>query len=485
MASHPQDCLSCVRSGNCELSKLAADLGVRSGRYSGIVKDHALDISSPSLWRDPNKCVLCGRCVTVCKEVQGIGAIDYAGRGFRTRVSPGFARGLNASDCVFCGQCARVCPTGAIVERSHVDAVVAELADPNVAVVVQIAPAVPATLVNERDPVDGVEAALGRLSSAFKAVGFDAVFDTGFAADLTIMEESNELLDRILNGGVLPMFTSCSPAWIRYVEIHRPDLIPHLSTCKSPQQMAGSVIKAIYPKVADLEGKRLVVVSIMPCTAKKYEADDLHDVDYVLTTRELDALWGRFGIDFETYRGSAPLDEPFSQASGAGRLFAGTGGVMEAALRTAHHLVAGEEVAGGPRITAARGLGGVREFEIQAADAELRLAVVNGLGRLTESIDEILAADQPFHFVEVMSCPGGCVGGGGQPYDTDTEAVRARLERLYTVDRRSSWRRSHENTQVEALYEEHLGRPLGEVSHELLHRSYNDRSRKAEESLSL
>ncbi len=477
VASHPQDCLSCARGGDCELAGLASDLGVRRRRYVGAVKHHPADISSPALWRDPDKCVLCGRCVTMCHDVQGIGAIDFVGRGFKTRVAPGFSLGLNVSDCVFCGQCARVCPTGAIVERDQVDDVVAALADPDITVVAQVAPAVPATLLEGHSKSEGVRTMLERLAASLKRVGFDAVFDTGFAADLTIMEEGSELLDRIVHGGVLPMFTSCSPAWVHYVETHRPELIPHLSTCKSPQQMAGALIKEIYPAYAGVDRDKLVVVSIMPCTAKKFEAQDLTGVDYVLTTRELEHLWGRFGVDFAHATEQTPLDPPFSEASGAGRLFAGSGGVMEAALRTAHKLVAGKELAGDPKITEARGLDGVRRFTVSAGEAELGLAVVNGLGRVRDTIDELLNADPPVHFVEVMSCPGGCVGGGGQPYDTDAAAIKERLQRLYEVDRRSRTRRSHENSEVQSLYEDLLGRPLGEVSHRLLHRTYTDRRR--------
>jgi NADP-reducing hydrogenase subunit HndD len=353
--------------------------------------------------------------------------------------------------------------------------VVAALADPDTVVVAQVAPAVPATLLEQRRGAQGVRAMLERLAGALKHVGFDAVFDTSFAADVTIMEEATELLDRLQNGGVLPMFTSCSPAWVHFVETRRPDLIPHLSTCKSPQQMAGTLIKEIFPAYAGLGDKRLVVVSIMPCTAKKFEAHDQTGVDYVLTTRELDALWGRFGVDLEQFAESVPLDAPFAQASGAGRLFAGSGGVMEAAARTAHKLVTGVELKDGPRVVEARGNEGVRHFTLAAAGVELNLAVVNGLGRLHETLDELLTADPPVHFVEVMSCPGGCVGGGGQPYDTDSDAVSGRLKRLYDVDRHSPERRSHENADVQALYEDVLGRPLGEVSHRLLHRGYADR----------
>jgi NADH-quinone oxidoreductase subunit G/NADP-reducing hydrogenase subunit HndD len=335
---------------------------------------------------------------------------------------------------------------------------------------------VPATLLEGHSKSEGVRVMLERLAAALKRVGFDAVFDTSFAADLTIMEEASELLDRVLNGGVLPMFTSCSPAWVNYVETHRPDLIPHLSTCKSPQQMAGALIREIYPDHIDLGGRRLVVVSIMPCTAKKYEAQDLSGVDLVLTTRELEHLWGRFGVEFGRSTEQVPLDPPFAEATGAGRLFAGSGGVMEAAVRTAHMMVAGRELDGGPKVAEARGREGVRRFTVTAGDAHLNLAVVNGLGRLTETVDDLLDPQAGVHFVEVMSCPGGCVGGGGQPYGTDTQAVKERLERLYEVDRRSRARRSHENADVMTLYEELLGRPLGEVPHRLLHRTYTDRS---------
>ena len=479
VANHPQDCLSCRRGGDCELARLAADLGVRERRYVGAVRHHPVDISSPALWRDPDKCVLCGRCVTVCHAVQGVGAIDFAGRGFRTRVAPGFSEGLNLSDCVFCGQCARVCPTGAIVERDQVDDVVAALADPDAVVVAQVAPAVPATLAGDGHGRRGVAAVLRRLSAALARVGFDAVFDTTFAADLTVVEESNELLARLREGGPLPMFTSCSPAWVNFVEKHRPDLIPHLSTCKSPQQMAASLIRELYPRTVDLGGRRLVVVSVMPCTAKKAEALEVGDVDVVLTTRELSRLWDRFGIDFARIDEERPLDPPFAEASGAGRLFAGSGGVMEAALRTAYELATGSGLPGGPVVREARGLEGVRRFAVNTGDTELQLAVVNGLGRLREVVDDLLTGDPRLHFVEVMSCPGGCVGGGGQPYDTDAAAVRERLRRLYRADEEAGRRRSHENEAVQEIYERLLGRPLGEAAHRLLHRAYRDRSGEA------
>jgi iron-only hydrogenase group A len=472
VANHPQDCLVCDRSGSCELADLTREVGARPRQYAGMKKDQHLDISSPAISRDPNKCVLCGRCVTMCHQIQGIGAIDFTDRGFRTQVGPGFSAGLNVSGCTYCGQCVRVCPTGALMERSHVDAVVAALSDPNAVVVAQVAPAVPATLDQERSRHEGVPAMLEHLSAALKRIGFTAVFDTGFAADVTIMEEANELVKRVQDGGVLPMFTSCSPAWVQYVELHRPDLIPHMSSCKSPQQMAGALIREIYPKFAGLgPEKRLVVVSLMPCTAKKFEAQDLGDVDYVLTTRELSALWGRFGIDFAAFEDRAPLDPPFAEATGAARLFGGTGGVMEAAVRTAATLLGGAPPTG--PLTEARGLDGFKCFNVEVGDVKLNLGIINGLGRLRSTLPTALSG---MHFVEVMSCPGGCSGGGGQPYNSDMQDVRKRIQRIYDADLKSETKYSHDNKSVAELYEELLGKPLSDVSHHLLHRTYTDRS---------
>ena len=477
VSNHPQDCLTCSRNANCELQKIASELGIRERRYRGIMKNQPIDISSPSLSRDPNKCVLCGRCVAVCHQVQGVGAIDFIDRGFKTRIGPGFHAGMNVSTCVFCGQCTRVCPTAALTERSQVEEVVAALSDPNAFVVAQVAPAVPATLM-EKAEASSVKSMLLRLAGALKRIGFSAVYDTGFAADLTIMEEVSELAKRVQTGGVLPMFTSCSPAWIQYVESQRPDLIPNLSTCKSPQQMAASLIKDVLPKEVDLKGKRIVCVSLMPCTAKKFEASEMGDVDMVLTTREIEVLFRRFGIDLARMTEHGTLDAPFSSASSAGRLFAGTGGVMEAAIRTAHKMLTGRELTGGLKVEEARGLEGVKRFTLDVGGTPLNFAVVNGLGRLPGVLDPMAKGTSDLHFVEVMTCPGGCIGGGGQPYDTDPEAIRERLDRLYETDRRATLRVSHDNGEVQALYESMLGKPLGEVSHHLLHRTYVDRKHK-------
>jgi NADH-quinone oxidoreductase subunit G/NADP-reducing hydrogenase subunit HndD len=480
IANHPNDCLVCARNQNCELAQVASELGVRERRYRGLKKNHPIDLSSPALVRDPNKCILCGRCVAVCHQVQGVGAIDFAERGFKTRVEPGFFDGINVSDCIFCGQCTRVCPTAALMEKSQVDGVVAALADPNVIVVAQVAPAIPATLM-ENAQASSVRTMLLRLAAALKRIGFGAVFDTGFAADLTIMEEVSELIRRVQTGGPLPMFTSCSPGWIQYVEKHRPDLIPHLSTCKSPQQMAAALIKDVYPKHRDLGGKRLVCVSLMPCTAKKVEASELGDVDFVLTTREIEQLLVRFGIDLNKSTEQGMLDPPFSSASGAGRLFGGTGGVMEAAIRTAHKMLTGTELKGGFKIEEARGLEGIKCFSLDVGGTMLNFGIVNGLGRLKPILDPLSKGASNLHFIEVMTCPGGCIGGGGQPYESDAENIRVRLERLYDADRRSTVKTSHDNSEVQELYAEMLGKPLGEISHHLLHRSYVDRRAEAKE----
>ncbi len=478
LASHPDDCLSCRRNNDCELSALAAELGVRPRRYPGQRKNHRVDVSSPSIVRDPNKCVLCGRCVTVCDAVQGVGAIDFVGRGFNTRVEPGFYDGMNVSGCVYCGQCVRVCPTAALTEKSQVEQVAAALGDPDCFVVAQVAPAVPATLLEETAGGSVLEV-IERLAAALKRIGFDRVFDTGFAADLTIMEEVSELVERVRSGGVLPMFTSCSPAWVRYVEQHQPSLIPNMSTCKSPQQMAAALFKELLPQRPEVQGRRVVSVSIMPCTAKKAEADDLGDVDFVLTTRELGTLLKRYGLRLDALNERTPLDAPFGEATGAGRIFAGSGGVMEAAIRTAHKMLTGAELEKGPKVEAARGLDGFKVFSVEVGGTQLNFGVVNGLGRLPLVLERMARGECDLHFIEVMSCPGGCVGGGGQPYGTDLAALQARLERLYQVDRRSARRASHENEEVEALYHDFLGAPLGHQSHRLLHRSYQDRSRRA------
>ena len=475
VANHPQDCLVCHRSGTCELADLAQELGARPKQYVGMKKDQALDISSPAIWRDPNKCVLCGRCVTMCHQIQGIGAIDFIDRGFRTQVGPGFSAGINVSGCTYCGQCVRVCPTGALMERSQVDAVVAELGDPDTVVVAQIAPAVPATLAAGRSKPQSVPVMLEQPGG-------------GPQADRLRRRVRHRLRRRPHHHGrghrvgeAAPGQTGrcpCSPVARRpgstTSSCHRPDLIPHMSTCKSPQQMAGALIKEIYPRFAGLEGKRLVLVSLMPCTAKKYEAQDLGDVDYVLTTRELGALWDRFGIDFDTFEERAPLDPPFAEATGAARLFGGTGGVMEAAVRTAATLV-GAEAPAGP-LTEARGLDGVKCFTLDVGDTTLEAgsgqragpsAAGPGGGAVRHALRRGHVLPRRMRRRRRPALRG------------EMKDVRKRIDRIYDADAEAEVRVSHENKSVAALYEEYLGRPLGEVSHRLLHRAYTDRSAAA------
>ncbi|MDR1726590.1 MAG: (2Fe-2S)-binding protein [Acidobacteriota bacterium] len=477
LAGHPDDCLYCARADDCELSRLAALLDVRERRYAGRVKDQPIDVSSVAIVRDPSKCILCGRCVTVCQTEQGVGAIDFAGRGFDTSVRPGGDAGLDVSDCVFCGQCVRVCPTGALGERSAVAEVseaLGKAASGRLDAVAQIAPAVPATLAAELG-LGNPMAALELVTGALRQIGFSAVYDTSFAADLTVMEEAHELLGRLGGGGPLPMFTSCSPAWVRFVELHRPEFVPHLSTCKSPQQMAAALIK----ERAAREGRDVYSVAVMPCTAKKQEAFEVGDLDAVLTTRELLRLLKNFGVEpgNDAKLRSRP-DAPFGEASGAGRLFGGSGGVMEAALRTAAHMAGAETP---PRATASAPLRSgerIRTFTAPVGGRELRCAVASGLGAAKSLLDQLAAKKVDLDFVEVMSCPGGCIGGGGQPRrrrdrSGHDEMLKARRIRIHDADKKAPLHAAHENPEVARLYEEWLGAPGGGESHRLLHRGYN------------
>jgi NADH-quinone oxidoreductase subunit G/NADP-reducing hydrogenase subunit HndD len=479
LASHPDDCLYCVRNGECELQGLADELGVRERRYVGRAERENLDISSPSIIRDPSKCILCGRCVRMCEEVQSVAAIDFIGRGSRARVGTAFGEGMNVSSCVNCGQCINVCPTGALAERDYTRAVTDALADPERLVVVQHAPSISVTLAEEFGMAPGRDVC-GIMTTALRELGFDRVFDTAFTADLTILEEASELVHRVQTGGPLPMMTSCSPGWIKFVEQFYPDLVDHLSTCKSPQQMLGAVVKSYFADRAGIDPAQIYCVSIMPCTAKKFEAqrpemerDGVPDVDAVLTTRELAQLIRQRGVDFAALEPSA-ADTPFGHRSTAGKLFGATGGVMEAALRTAHYLLTGEDMSE-PRVTALRGLKPVKEARVTVAGLDLGVAVVSGLGNARELLDQVRDGLDDIHFIEVMTCPGGCIAGGGQPLGADLDAVRQRMEALYKIDRDEAVRCSHHNPDVERLYEEFLGEPLGERSHHLLHTHYGAR----------
>ena len=479
LSNHPDDCLYCARSGKCDLQTIAQELGVRQRHYQGKKTEREMDVSSPSIIRDPDKCILCGRCVRVCEEIQGVAAIDFIGRGARALVGTAFNTGLNVSSCVNCGQCILVCPTGALSEHSYVNEVLRALADPAKTVVVQHAPAVSVTLAEEFGQKAGRDVD-GRMVAALRRIGFKRVFDTSFAADLTIMEEASELAARIATGGVLPMLTSCSPGWIKFVEQFYPDFMPNVSTCKSPQQMMGAIIKRFWAPRQGIDAADVVSVSIMPCTAKKFECGReemgtgyVPDVDYVLTTRELGALIRMFGIDLDTFEGEG-ADTPFGERTTAGKIFGATGGVMEAAIRTAHYLFTGKELSE-LKIQPLRGLKGVKEFRGRIGGLEVGTAVVSGLGGARQILDEIRAGRKDLHFIEVMTCPGGCINGGGQPLQANLEAVRARMQALYNIDRDEAVRVSHKNKSVQRLYDEFLGKPLGEKSHELLHTHYHRR----------
>ncbi len=477
LSSHPDDCLYCVRNGNCELQKLAEELGVRERRYIGAKKEHKIDSSSPSIVRDPAKCILCGRCVRVCEEIQGVAAIDFASRGAKAHISTAFEEGLNVSSCINCGQCIMVCPTGALREQSAIKKVTDALNHPDRFVVVQHAPAVSVSLGEELGLKPGSDVD-GLMVAALRSLGFDAVFDTSFSADLTIMEEASELAERISSGGTLPMLTSCCPGWIKFVEQFYPEFIDNLSTCKSPQQMLGAVIKSFYAERCGINRERIYSVSIMPCSAKKFEAqrpemmnEEVQDVDAVLTTRALARMIRRSGLDI-TKLSPDRADTPFGVRSTAGKLFGASGGVMEAAIRTAHYLLTGEELKH-LEVKPVRGLEGVKSAHLKINGKQIGVAVAHGLGNARKLLDEIKEGSRDdIHFVEIMACPGGCVGGGGQPQGRDIEAVKRRMKALYEIDRKEELRVSHKNPDVQRIYDEFLGKPLSEKSHRYLHTHY-------------
>jgi len=479
LSNHPDDCLYCERNGNCHLSHLAAEYGIRQRRYGGQKDGHNLDLSNPAIVRDPEKCILCGKCVRVCEEIQSVAAIDFVGRGSQTRVGCAFNQGLNVSSCINCGQCIMVCPTGALREHSHLKRVTEALQDPKKYVVVQHAPAISVTLAEEFGMNPGQDVA-GTMTAALRRLGFDRVFDTAFAADLTIMEEASELVHRIRSGGPLPLMTSCSPGWIKFVEQFYPDFIPHLSSCKSPQQMLGAVVKHIYAAEQGLAAEDVFSVSIMPCTAKKFEAqrpelglNNIPDVDAVLTTREVGRLIRQFGLDLTSLSPEAP-DVPFGSRSTAGKMFGATGGVMEAALRTAHYFLTGREMEN-LKVKAVRGLNGIKEARLTIDGVEIGVAVANGLANARQLLEQIRRGRRDLHFIEVMTCPGGCINGGGQPHTADSAALAARLQALYHIDQSEPLRTSHRNEAVRELYDRHLEYPLSEKSHHLLHTHYTYR----------
>lgn len=476
---HPQDCLICVRNKNCELQNLAERYSLREHRYPGESKQHHVDVSSPSLERDPAKCILCGRCVRVCNEIQKIGAIDFVNRGFKSIVTTPYNKGLNISDCIFCGQCILVCPTAALRENSNMKAVTTALGQKNKYTIVQVAPAVRATLGEEYNMPLGTDVT-GKMVTGLRRLGFKKVFDTNFAADLTIWEEANELIQRIQNNRTLPMFTSCCPGWIKYVETNHPEALDHISSCKSPHEMEGAVLKTYYAKKLGIDPKDIFVVSIMPCTVKKFEAKraelsehSLQDVDAVLTTRELVRFFQVAGIDFEDLN-DGKFDDPLGESTGAAAIFGTSGGVMEAAVRNAYYTLTGKHLET-MELSAIRGLEGVKEATISVNGLDINVAVVNGIGQIGPIIEDVVAGKSKYHFIEVMSCPGGCINGGGQPIHQKTDKIMQRMKALYEIDKKMVKRRSYENESIKTLYKEFLVEPGSHVCHEILHTSYHNR----------
>ncbi len=479
LSNHPDDCLYCVRNKNCELQNLSEELCVTERRIRGNKNSLSIDRASSSIVRDQEKCILCGRCVRVCEEVIGVSCIDFINRGSKSIVGTAFNKGLNVSSCVNCGQCIMVCPTGALTEKNHFSEIKIALQDPSKTVVIQYAPSISVSLAEEFNMKPGKDIN-GNINAALRKLGFDFVFDTTFGADLTIMEESSELIQRITNKETLPMITSCCPGWVKYAEEFYPEMIKHISSCKSPQQMTGAMIKSYFAEKENLKPKDIYSVSIMPCTAKKFEGQreemtqkGISDVDAILTTREFVKFINMFGIDLEKLQPEL-TDSPLGTRTSAGKIFGTTGGVAEAALRTAYFKLTGKELMEF-KINDVRGLDNRKETKIKIGDLELGVAVVNGLGNAKKLLEEIKAGRKDIHFIEVMACPGGCVGGGGQPINMDTEAIKIRAKSLYNIDDNASIRVSHKNPDVVALYTEFLGEPLSHKSHKLLHTSYNMR----------
>lgn len=481
IANHPNDCLHCHKNLQCELQKLAKDYNAEIKPHYRERKKYLIDASSPAIVRDPNKCIICGRCVRICEETQGVSAIDFTYRGFNTNVLPAFNQDLVNSSCVNCGQCIKVCPTGALSEKSYVKDVIDVLNNRNKVVVAQVAPAVRVAL-GELYNINEINIA-PKLVSALRRVGFSYVFDTNFAADLTIMEEATELVKR-LNNRTIPLITSCSPAWIKFVEHFYPQYIPNLSTCKSPQQMMGAITKSYWAKRMNLDPKNIVVVSIMPCTAKKFEAqrpemevDGIRDVDYVLTTREVAALLNAFDVDLRICK-NEDFDNPLGFASGAGVIFGASGGVTEAAIRTVYKLLTNQELEN-YNIDSARGFDSIKELSLQLPNGlKLQAVIVSGLGNVHKLFKSLQQNNCKYHFIEVMACPGGCLNGGGQPIlsPSDSEKLHQRLNNIYSIDKKHAIRASHNNPYITKLYQEFLQEPNSNIAHKYLHTHYHPRN---------
>ena len=488
LSDHDRSCLTCKRNQSCELQSLANEMGIEDIEFPGERIIKTIDELSPSIVRDNNKCILCRRCVAACAKTQGVFAIGMQNRGFKTQIGSEFGKSLNDVACINCGQCIAACPTGALTEKDATKEVWAALNDPDKYVVFQTAPAVRVAIGEEFGLPIGTRCT-GKMVAAIRRLGADKVFDVDFAADLTIMEEGTELLNRIKNGGVLPMITSCSPGWIKYCETFYPDFIPNLSTCKSPNQMQGAVTKTYFAKQNDLDPRDIYVVSVMPCTAKKFEIarpefgrDGYRDVDANLTTRELARMIRQAGLDF-VHLPEEEFDDMLGESSGAGVIFGVTGGVMEAALRTVVDVLTGEDM---PRLEYAdvRGLEGIKEATVSVNGTDINVAIVHGTANAAKLLNAIRAGEKTYHFIEVMGCPGGCVTGGGQPivdararYYVDPRAARAAA--TYSEDESMAIRKSHKNPAIQKLYAEFLGEPNSHIAHELLHTTYVDRSKEA------
>lgn len=486
LSNHDRKCLSCVRNKSCELQTLADELGVEGISFEGEMLEHDIDDVSPSIVRDNKKCVLCRRCVSMCKEVQTVAVIDTMERGFKTRVGTAFEKPLSDTACVNCGQCIVSCPTGALREKDNTQEVWDAIADPEKYVIVQTAPAVRAGLGEEFGYPMGTPVT-GKMAAALRRLGFDKTFDTDTGADLTIMEEASELIERVQNGGKLPMITSCSPGWIKFCEHYFPDFIDNLSSCKSPHQMFGAVMKSYYAEKNGIDPKKVFVVSVMPCVAKKFESgrpemevNELRDVDAVISTRELAKMIKQAGIMFDKLP-DEEFDVPFERASGAGVIFGVTGGVMEAALRTAADVLGGKSVEE-IEYTAVRGVEGIKEATVNMGGLDVKVAVAHGLGNARKLLENIRNGKADYHFIEIMACPGGCVNGGGQPIvpSRDKMGVDVRAQRakaLYAEDVNSKIRKSHENPDMDVLYGEYFGKPGSHRAHELLHTTYTKRNK--------
>lgn len=476
LSNHPMTCLTCSRNTNCDLQKLAFEMNIDTIKYQGKQNDFGIDTTSKSIVKDLDKCILCRRCETICRDVQTVDVYSAINRGFETVIAPAFNKELRDTTCTFCGQCLSVCPCAALTEKSSIEAIEKELANPEKVVIVQTAPAVRVALGEEFGMPVGITT--GKMVSALRRIGFDRVFDTNFAADLTIMEEANEVIERLNGKGKLPILTSCCPAWINFIEHQFPELIDIPSTCKSPHEMFGAIVKTYYAQKEKIDPANIVVVSIMPCVAKKYEAerqelasDDMQDVDYVLTTRELARMIKSFGINYEKLQDS-DFDNPLGSSSGAAVIFGTTGGVLEAALRTASAWVDGEPEQ--PlEIKMIRGSQGIKTGTVTVGGKELRVAATHGLGNARTLLEQISNKEDHYDVIEIMACPGGCIAGGGQPYHHgDRTIIDGRREAIYSIDQDSEVRASHLNPDIKRLYDEFLEKPGSHLAHKLLHTHY-------------